>query len=149
MFKNTNGTIYSVYQNFCANYSYSAVEVARTSDQLMTAGWDKLIDPTLSRRRGVCYHLAAALDFTFKRAGIQSRVIYAWHGSHHYWCQIMIDGEWKNFDPTYGMARCNITMDQQNAADRANGGEGYTVRGYVDAVYDKKGALVSAKYTPV
>ncbi len=143
--KSVNG----IYQTFANNFYYSDIEAARTTDQLMQAGWDKLIDPTLTKKRGVCYHLAATLDFTFKRAGIQSRIVYAWHNSHHYWVQVNIDGTWWNYDPTYGMNRCHITIEQQNAADIAHGGPGYTLRGYVDAVYDHKGALVSATYTPI
>ena len=142
-------TVYSVYQNFCSRYSYREIEVARTTDQLLAAGWDKLIDTTISRKGGVCYHLASSLDFTFKRAGFTSRVVYAWHGSHHYWCQVLIDGVWWNYDPTYGMARCHITLEQQNQADINNKRPGYTLRGYVNATYDHKGALVSATYTPI
>ena len=129
-------------------YLYDNTETARTIDQLMAAGWDSLITPTL-KRHGVCYDLAAALDFTFKRAGYTSRVIYTWHNSHHYWVQVLIDGFWWNYDPTYGMNRCHITIAEASAKDKAAGGPGYTERGYVDAVYDKKGAMISAKYTPV
>ncbi len=141
-------TLNGIYKVFCSNHSYSNTETARTIDQLMAAGWNSLITPTL-KRHGVCYDLAAALDFTFKRAGFKSRVIYAWHNSHHYWVQVLIDGFWWNYDPTYGMNRCHITIAEASAKDRAAGGPGYTERGYVDAVYDKKGAMISAKYTPV
>lgn len=146
---NSAKTVNGVYQSFCANYKYREIEVARTTDQLLNAGWQTLIDTCINRNGGVCYHLAAALDFTFKRAGFTSRVVYAWHGSHHYWCQVLIDGTWWNYDPTYGMNRCHITMEQQNQADRNNGRPGYTLRGYVNATYDHKGALVSATYTPI
>ena len=86
--KNTNGTIYSVYQNFCANYSYSAVEVARTSDQLMTAGWDKLIDPTLSRRRGLSVSFSSPSAFlrqrsTSRSSAQASRAESSTHGMVH------------------------------------------------------------------
>lgn len=141
-------TVNGIYQIFVSNHYYSNIETARTINQLMAAGWDSLISPNLPTR-GVCYHLAAALDFTFKRAGYTSRVVYAWHNSHHYWVQVLIDDFWWNYDPTYGMNRCHITLAQQNQADWARGGPGYTERGYVDAVYDKKGAMISAKYTPV
>ncbi len=144
---NSDKTVAGIYKVFCSNHYYAYTEDARTIDQLMAAGWDSLIDPTFPRR-GVCYHLAAALDFTFKRAGLTSRVIYAWHNSHHYWVQVLIDGFWWNYDPTYGMNRCHITLAQANQMDIANGGPGYTERGYVDAVYDHKGKMVSAKYTP-
>lgn len=143
--KSVNG----IYQTFAGTFYYSNVETARTTEQLLAAGWDSLIDPTFSKKRGVCYHLAAALDFTFKRAGITSRIIYAWHNSPHYWVQVLIDDVWWNYDPTYNMQRCQITMEQQNAMDIAKGGTGYTLCGYVDAIYDKKGALVSATYTPI
>ena len=146
---NSAKTVNGVYQSFCAKYKYREIEVARTTDQLLNAGWQTLIDTCINRNGGVCYHLASALDFTFKRAGFTSRVVYAWHGSHHYWCQVLIDGTWWNYDPTYGMNRCHITLAQQNQADIDNKRPGYTLRGYVNATYDHKGALVSATYTPI
>ena len=141
-------SIYGVYQSFCSRYYYKEIEFARTTDQLLDAGWDTLIDTMIRKNGGVCYNLAASLDFTFKRAGFTSRVIYAWHGSHHYWVQVLIDGFWWNYDPTYGLARCHITLAQQSQFDINRGGTGYEERGYVDAAYDHKGALLSAKFTP-
>lgn len=145
---NSDKTLEGIYKVYCSNHYYAYTEDARTIDQLMAARWDSLISPAIPKR-GVCYHLAAGLDFVFKRAGYTSRVIYAWHGSHHYFVQVLINGFWWNYDPTYGMDRCHITLAQANQKDIARGGPGYTERGYVDAVYDHKGAMVSAKYTPV
>ena len=146
---NSKKTVNDIYQCFCSNYIYNEIEILATTDQLLARGWDKLIDSAISKKAGSSYELAALLDFTFKRAGFTSRVIYAWNGSHHYWCQIKIDDRWWNYDPTYGMKCCQITIAQQSQFDIARGGQGYTIKGYIDAVYDNKGALVSSKYTPI
>ena len=145
---NSNKTVNGVYASFYGPNYYSSMETPRTTDQLINAGWDKLVDYTFKYNRGVCYYLAAALDFVFQRAGFTTRIVYAWHNSHHYWVQVLIDGKWWNYDPTYRYQRSHLTWEQQNAADIANGGVGYTLRGYVKAEYDKRGNLIRATYTP-
>lgn len=146
---NSNKTVNGVYQSFYTPNYYASMETARTTQQLLNAGWDKLIDYTFANNRGVCYYLAAALDFVFQRAGFETRVVYAWHNSHHYWVQVKIDGVWWNYDPTYRYQRSHLTLAQQNQADINNGGPGYTLRGYVHAKYDHRGNLISATYEPI
>ena len=147
---NSDKTVNGVYKSFYGpNYYDNYGETPRTTDQLLNAGWDKLIDSVFSRNKGICYYLAAALDFVFQRAGFETRVVYAWHGSHHYWVQVNINGTWWNYDPTYRYERSHLTWAEQNQMDKNRGGTGYTLRGYVHAKYNHKGDLISATYEPV
>ncbi len=136
----TQGWPMSIY-SYCVNhYRYSRIEATRTYSQLSTAGWDKLVTYTLNNRRGVCYYLAATMDYFLHRKGYTCRMVHATHNTgNHYWNQVLIDGVWQNYDPTYS-DRGNITWNDQIA--RGN----YIILGYVTTHYDARGTYTGDTY---
>ena len=141
LLKNTNYTPTSIFSYHVGRYRYSRVESTRTVNQLISAGWDSLIQYTLSHRCGVCYHLAASYEYFCKRAGYTTRLIHATHSTgNHYWVQVLVNGNWQNYDPTYSN-RNNISWDTQIALGN------YTVLGVVETYYDARGAYTGCNYT--
>lgn len=131
----------AVYQSFVTRYRYYNMETTKTYAQIKATGWPTLVTYLLKNRRGVCYYLAATLDFYFNRMGLTTRMVHATHSTgDHYWVQVLSDGTWWNYDPTYNN-RGAITLD-----DIIKRGT-YTVYGYIDVVYDRRGAYVTETYT--
>jgi hypothetical protein len=134
-------TAYNVYANFVSNYRYVNIEATRTYQQLKTAGWESLITYLLANRRGVCYYLAATLDYFYQRMGLTTRMVHATHSTgDHYWVQVLVNGTWLNYDPTY-KNRNGITLSDIIARGA------YKIYGYIDVIYDRRGAYVSETYT--
>lgn len=133
-------TPYSIYR-FCTSlYRYSRIEPTRTPAALAAAGWDTLVQYTLQNRRGVCYYLAATFDFYMQRLGYTTRIIHATHSTgDHYWVQVMVNGAWQNYDPTYSN-RGNIEWEQQLSLGN------YTVLGVVTVQYDARGSYLGSDY---
>ncbi|MBR6761576.1 MAG: hypothetical protein IKM30_06030 [Oscillospiraceae bacterium] len=130
-----------IYSYVTANYRYRHIEETRTLEQLNAAGWDTLVAYTLTNRRGVCYYLAATMDYFLQIAGYQTRLVYATHNTgDHYWCQVWYQNAWHNFDPTYNN-RSDISW--QDILTLGN----YTVNGYVSLQYDCRGDFIHAMIT--
>ncbi len=124
---NTPNTIYSYVTS---NYRYKYIEATKTFDQITEKGWDKYVEYLMNNKVGVCYYLAACMDYFMQNAGYTTRMVHAVHSSgDHYWCQVYIDGAWLNYDPTYsnrGNIGWNTIINLGN----------YTVLGYVYVTYD-------------
>ncbi|MCQ2416746.1 MAG: hypothetical protein MJ071_02925 [Oscillospiraceae bacterium] len=141
LLKNTNGTPTGIFSYCTSRYRYSHIEATRTVNQLMNAGWDTLVQYTLSHRSGVCYYLAATYEYFCKRAGYTTRMIHATHSTgNHYWVQVLQDGVWHTYDPTYS-ARNDISWNYQISLGN------YTVLGIVETEYDARGKYVGCTYT--
>ena len=133
-------TASAVYKSFVARYRYSKIENTRTYAQIKAAGWESLITYLLANKRGVCYYLAAGLDFFYNRMGFTTRMVHATHDTgDHYWVQVLTINGWLNFDPTYNN-RCAITWDDIIARGK------YSVYGYIYVDYDRRGAYVDETY---
>ena len=138
---NTTKTPMSIYKYIVSNYRYSRIEATRTYAQLHAAGWDSLVQYTLKNRRGVCYYLAATMDYYLQRAGYTTRLVHATHSTgNHYWNQVLVDGVWQNYDPTYSN-RGDLPWATQIALGN------YTVLGYVQVHYDARGAYLGDTYS--
>ena len=119
-----------IYSYMTSHYWYKYVEATKTYDQIAAIGWDKYAQYILNNYCGVCYHLAACMDYLLQNAGYTTRMVHATHYSgDHYWNQVYIDGAWLNYDPPY-TNRGNISW---NAIISAGA---YTVLGYVYVSYD-------------
>ena len=142
MLPDAGSTPKSMFKYFVARYKYRRNESTRSYSQITNAGWDTLITYLLKNKRGVCYYLAATYDYLCQRAGYTTRLVHATHDTgNHYWVQVKINDSWHNFDPTYS-SRNDISWSQQIALGN------YTVLGFVKLVYDNRGALTEAQYTP-
>ena len=140
--KITNKTPIGIFNYCVSNFRYYRNEATRTYTQLKNSGWDSLVKYILTNRRGVCYYLAATLDMFFQRAGYTCRMVHATHSTgNHYWNQVLIDGKWHNYDPTYS-DRGDIAWSTQIAKGN------YIILGYVDVHYDARGAYLGDTYTP-
>ena len=136
-------TAAAVYKAFVSRYRYSKIEDTRTYAQIKAAGWESLITYLLANKRGVCYYLAAGLDYFYQRMGFTTRMVHATHNTgDHYWVQVLTSSGWLNFDPTYNN-RSALTWSDIIA--RGNGG--YRVNGFIDVTYDRRGAYVDETYT--
>ena len=129
-----------LFTQFVAKYRYSRIEKTRTYQALRAAGWETIIDYLFKNRKGVCYYLAAGFDFVCQRAGWTTRMIHANHDTgDHYWVQVMVDGKWQNYDPTY-KARNNIGWSEILKLGN------YHVLGLVTIRYDDRGTLTDEQY---
>lgn len=130
----------SIYAYVTANYRYRRIEETRTFEQLEAAGWDSLVEYLLVNKRGVCYYLAANMDYFLQLAGYETRIVYANHNTgNHYWCQVLLDGEWRNYDPTY-TSRGNMSWGEIIAAGN------YTAYGYLTVEYNERGDYLGITY---
>lgn len=138
----TNRTPNGIYSYCVSHYWYSKIEATRTVNQLLNAGWINLVTYTVNNRAAVCYYLAATYDYFLQRAGYTTRMVHSYHGTgDHYWCQVLIDGVWHNYDPTY-TNRGDISWNYQISLGN------YIVLGYLTVDYDARGAYVGYNYTP-
>lgn len=136
----TNKTPMGIYSYMINHYRYSRIEATRSVTALGNAGWDKLVTYLLKNKRGVCYYLAATMDFYLQRAGYTTRMIHANHSTgDHYWNQVLVNGAWQNYDPTYNN-RGNISWNTQIALGS------YKVLGVVRVKYDVRGAYLGWEY---
>ncbi|MBR4200693.1 MAG: hypothetical protein IKQ91_05395 [Oscillospiraceae bacterium] len=139
----TNKTPLGIYSYCVGHYWYSHIEGTRSVDQLINAGWQNLVNYTLVNRGAVCYYLAATMDYFCQRAGYTTRMVHATHSTgNHYWVQVLIDGVWQNYDPTY-TNRGNISWDYQIALGS------YIILGYLDVDYDARGTMKDYTYIDV
>ena len=137
---NTTHNPDALYSFVTRNYRYKKIENTRTRDQLNQAGWDTLVAYTIEKRAGVCYYLAATLDYFMQMCGYKTRLVHATHSTgDHYWNQIYVNGQWLNYDPTYSN-RGNITWD--NIIARGS----YSVYGFLTINYDLRGAYVNTSF---
>lgn len=141
LLQSAGNTLSSIFSYSVSRHRYSRIEATRTYAQLSAAGWDTLVTYTLANKRGVCYYLAAVLDYFYQRKGYTTRLVHATHSTgNHYWVQVLVNGAWQNYDPTYS-SRCNISWANIIAAGN------YTVLGYVTIHYDARGAYLGDEYT--
>lgn len=130
----------SIYAYLTANYRYRRIEDTRTFEQLEQAGWDTLVEYTLANGRGVCYYLASTMDYFLQAAGYETRIVYANHlTGNHYWCQVWVNGEWRNYDPTF-TSRGNMSWEEIVAAGN------YTVYGFLTVQYNERGDYLGITY---
>ena len=129
-----------LFTQFVSKYRYSRIEKTRSYQVLKAAGWEKLLDYLFAENKGVCYYLAAGFDFVCQRAGLTTRIIHTNHDTgDHYWVQVLVDGKWQNYDPTY-KARNNIGWNEIIKLGN------YHVLGIVTVRYDDRGTLISEQY---
>ena len=119
-----------IYSYMVNHFWYKYNEATKTYAQIASIGWDKYAEYILNNRCGVCYYLAACMDYMLQNAGYTTRMIHATHSSgDHYWNQVYVDGAWLNYDPTY-TNRGNIGW---NAIINAGA---YRILGYVTVSYN-------------
>lgn len=112
---NQYGTSVSGIYNFVRSTTrYKKTESTKTIGQINSLGWLYFVDYSMTHYYGVCYYLAAKMDFVLTEAGYECRIVHATHGSgDHYWNQININGTWVNYDCTNGLS--NYTWNQMVA----------------------------------
>ena len=131
----------SIYSYVTSHYRYRKIESTRSREALTKAGWDKLVSYTITNKKGVCYYLAATMDYFLRLAGYETRLVHANHSTgDHYWNQVLVNGQWLNYDPTY-KNRGNISWNRIISLGN------YTVYGYVTIQYDSRGAYLGADFT--
>ncbi len=140
MLSKVDKTPAALYTYVINNFRYKKIEDTRTREQLNAQGWDKLVEYTVKNRAGVCYYLAATLDYFMQQQGMTTRIVHATHGTgDHYWNQVLVDGVWQNYDPTYNN-RCNIAWDMIIARGS------YTVYGFITVHYDARGTYTGTDF---
>ena len=143
LLNSTNRTPLGIYSYCVSHYWYSHIEGTRSVNQLINAGWQNLVNYTLVHRGAVCYYLAATMDYFCQRAGYTTRMVHATHSTgNHYWVQVLVNGAWQNYDPTY-TNRGNISWDYQIALGS------YIILGYLDVDYDARGTMKDYTYVDV
>ena len=136
----TNKTPMGIYSYMIGHYRYARIEATRSLNTLGSAGWDKLVTYLLKNKRGVCYHLAVTMDYYLQRAGYTTRLVHSNHETgDHYWCQVLVNNAWQNYDPTYSN-RGNISWDRQIALGN------YRILGFLRVQYDARGAYLGWTY---
>lgn len=142
LLKSSGTTPYSIYKYMTANYRYRKIEATRTREELNAQGWDKLVSYLLTNKRGVCYYLAATMDYFMQQAGLTTRIVHATHSTgDHYWNQVYVNGAWLNYDPTY-TDRGNISWENQIKKGS------YKVYGFIKVNYDARGTYLGTDFTP-
>ncbi|MCR4647171.1 MAG: hypothetical protein K5695_17490 [Oscillospiraceae bacterium] len=107
---------------------YKKTETTKTLEQIEQNGWLYYVDYAMTHRYGVCYYMAAKMDFMLQEAGYECRIVYSTHGTgDHYWNQVNVDGTWVNYDLTNNLYA--KTWDQM--VDYGS----YRLIGYVTPVY--------------
>ena len=126
---NQYGTSVSAIYNYMRSTNrYKYTESTRTLEQIEANGWLYYVDYAFTHYYGVCYYMAAKMDFILQEAGYECRIVHATHGSgDHYWNQVNIDGTWVNYDCTNGYNA--YTWSRIIAAGN------YKFLGYVQPVY--------------
>lgn len=130
----------ALYAYVTKNYRYKKIEQTRTRDEINKVGWDTFVASTIANRVGVCYYLAATLDYFMHMCGYETRIVHATHSTgDHYWNQVLINGKWLNYDPTYSN-RGNIAWNTIIARGT------YTVYGYITVNYDERGTYLGTDF---
>lgn len=97
-------SIDGLYKYVRVTTRYKKIEATKTLAQIEDKGWLYYVDYAMTHRYGVCYYLAAKMDFLLQEAGYECRMVHSTHGSgDHYWNQVNIDGTWVNYDLTNGL----------------------------------------------
>jgi hypothetical protein len=99
-----------IYKWITANINYDVFMLRAPK----SAGRDCSPATVLQRRQSVCQGYATLFDAMAKRAGLQSEVVVGLARSQdggksesHAWNAVMLDGEWKLIDPTWGAGYVN------------------------------------------
>ena len=125
---NYGSSVSNIYNFVRSTTRYKKTESTKTLEQIESIGWLYFVDHAMTNYYGVCYYLAAKMDFVLTEAGYECRIVHATHGSgDHYWNQVNINGTWVNYDCTNGLA--NKTWDQMIAYGN------YKFLGYVRPEY--------------
>lgn len=100
-----NGTsVDGIFDYVRSTTRYKKIESTKTLAQIESKGWLYYVDYSMTHYYGVCYYLAAKMDFLLREAGYECRIVHSTHGSgDHYWNQININGTWVNYDCTNGL----------------------------------------------
>ncbi|MBP0972447.1 MAG: hypothetical protein J5851_00915, partial [Oscillospiraceae bacterium] len=107
---------------------YKKTETTKTLEEIEQNGWLYYVDYAMTHRYGVCYYMAAKMDFMLQEAGYECRIVHSTHGTgDHYWNQVNVDGTWVNYDLTNNLYA--KTWDQMVAYGS------YRLIGYVTPVY--------------
>ena len=121
-------SVSAIYNYMRSTNRYKYIESTRTLEQIQANGWLYYVDYAFTHYYGVCYYMAAKMDFILQEAGYQCRIVHATHGSgDHYWNQVYLNGSWLNYDCTNGYNA--YSWSSIIAAGN------YTFLGYVTPVY--------------
>ena len=122
-------SVSGIYNYMRSTNRYKYIESTRTLAQIEANGWLYYVDYAFTHYYGVCYYMAAKMDFLLQQAGYECRIIHATHGSgDHYWNQVYINGSWVNYDCTNG-------YNAYSWDSMINAGN-YIFLGYVYPVYE-------------
>ncbi len=101
---NTNGTsVAQIFSYMRSTNRYKYMEATKTLAQIEAKSWLYHVDYAMTHYYTVCYYMAAKMDFLLQEAGYTCRIVHATHGSgDHYWNQVLINGNWVNYDCTNG-----------------------------------------------
>lgn len=103
-FASSGTSVDEIYNYVRSTTRYKKIEATKTLAQIESNGWLYYVDYSMTHYYGVCYYLAAKMDFLLREAGYECRIVHSTHGSgDHYWNQICIDGTWINYDCTNGL----------------------------------------------
>ncbi|MDE6657948.1 MAG: hypothetical protein K2J88_05140, partial [Oscillospiraceae bacterium] len=96
-------SVSGIYNCVRSTNRYKYIESTRTLEQIEANGWLYYVDYAFTHYYGVCYYMAAKMDFLLQQAGYQCRIVHATHGSgDHYWNQVYTNDTWVNYDCTNG-----------------------------------------------
>ena len=127
-FAKNGTTVDGIWKYVRGTIRYKKIESTKTLAQIESNGWLYYVDYSFTHSYGVCYYLAAKMDFLLQEAGYECRIVHSTHGSgDHYWNQVNIDGVWVNYDCTNGLYAKN--WDQMIAYGN------YRFLGYVTPEY--------------
>ena len=100
----TGTTPIDIYGFVSNNNKYRYIEETRTLDEIESKGWAYYANYAINNRYVVQYYFAAITELLFQCAGYESRIVYGTgRGTgDHYWNQILIGGEWINYDACNG-----------------------------------------------
>ncbi len=128
VFNDRGRSVSAIYSYMRSTNRYKYIESTRTLSQIESNGWLYYVDYAFTHYYGVCYYMAAKMDFLLREAGYTCRIVHATHGSgDHYWNQVYINGDWINYDCTNGYNAYSWS--------RIIKAGNYTFLGYVEPVY--------------
>ena len=104
----------NIFNYVYSHNTYRFMEETRPLSELNSIGWGYFANYAIDNTYVVCYYFAALQDVLFKQAGYEHRVVYGTQGrGDHYWNQIKINGEWRNFDACMG--HCDVSDAELDA----------------------------------
>ncbi len=96
-------SVSSIYSYMRSTNRYKYIESTKSLSQIEKKGWLYFVDYAFTHKYGVCYYMAAKMDFILQEAGYECRIVHATHSSgDHYWNQVYSNGSWLNYDCTNG-----------------------------------------------